>query len=51
MNAFENVVNEEELTESENEIETTTIKENGNVHFEKETENLSVYFKHISKNL
>lgn len=51
MNAFENVVNEEELTESENELETTSIKENGNIQFEKETDNQTVYIKHDFINL
>jgi len=43
MTAFENVVNEEEVSESENEneLETTSIKENGNIHFEKEMEDQS----------
>jgi hypothetical protein len=42
MTALNDYLEEEEIDESETELETTSVKENGNVEFENEADNESV---------
>ena len=51
MTAFDNVLDNEEISESEaeNEQESSSIRENGNMHLENELEEDSVINKSIKK--